>query len=102
MGVGEYEVVQDRYKNIPVNYYVEKEFAPYAKDIFGKTPKMMAFFSKITGIDYPRSSYSQIVARDNVSGAMENTTAVIHGEQAKQMQGQLMHEKLQETTNATE
>ncbi|GGG98521.1 hypothetical protein GCM10011416_15840 [Polaribacter pacificus] len=102
MGVGEYEVVQDRYKNIPVNYYVEKEFAPYAKDIFGKTPKMMAFFSKITGIDYPWSSYSQIVARDYVSGAMENTTAVIHGEQANQMPGQLIDENLQENTIAHE
>ena len=38
MAVGEFEIIQDSYKNIPVNYYVEKEYAPYAKDIFGLTP----------------------------------------------------------------
>ena len=102
MGVGEFEVIEDRYKNIPVNYYVEKEYAPYAKDIFGLTPKMMEFFSKITGVEYPWSSYSQIVGRDYVSGAMENTTAVIHGEQAYQKPGQLIDQNLQENTIAHE
>ncbi len=102
MGVGEYEIVKDTYKNIPVNYYVEKEYAPYAKEIFGKTPEMLAFFSKITGIEYPWNKYAQIVGRDYVSGAMENTTAVIHGENAYQMPGQLIDENVQENTIAHE
>ena len=102
LGVGEFEIIKDSYKNIPVEYYVEKKYAPYAKDIFGLTPEMMAFFSKITGIEYPWSKYSQIVGRDYVSGAMENTTAVIHGEQAYQMPGQLIDENRQENTIAHE
>ncbi|MGG8495148.1 M1 family aminopeptidase [Tenacibaculum sp. TC6] len=102
MGVGEYEVIKDTYKNIPVDYYVEKKYAPYAKDIFGNTPEMLAFFSKITGIDYPWNKYSQIVGRDYVSGAMENTTAVIHGEHAYQMPGQLIDENTHENTIAHE
>ena len=102
LGVGEFEIIEDSYKNIPVEYYVEKKYAPYAKDIFGLTPEMMAFFSKITGIEYPWSKYSQIVGRDYVSGAMENTTAVIHGEQAYQMPGQLIDENIQENTIAHE
>jgi len=102
MGIGEYEVIKDSYKNIPVNYYVEKEYAPYAKDIFGLTPEMMGFFSKITGIEYPWSKYSQIVGRDYVSGAMENTTAVIHGENAYQKPGQLIDQNVQENTIAHE
>ncbi|MGJ8743234.1 M1 family aminopeptidase [Polaribacter sp.] len=102
MGVGEFEIIKDNYKNIPVDYYVEKEYAPYAKDIFGKTPAMMAFFSTILGVEYPWNKYSQIVGRDYVSGAMENTTAVIHGEQAYQKPGQLIDDNVQENTIAHE
>ncbi|CAM1357458.1 M1 family aminopeptidase [Tenacibaculum halocynthiae] len=102
MGVGEYEVVKDSYKNIPVNYYVEKKYAPFAKQIFGNTPEMLAFFSKVTGIEYPWNKYAQIIGRDYVSGAMENTTAVIHGEQAYQMPGQLIDENTHENTIAHE
>jgi aminopeptidase N len=36
-----------------VNYYVEKEYGPVAKKIFGNTPEMMTYFSRITGVDYP-------------------------------------------------
>lgn len=84
MGVGEYSVVRDSYKGKEVSYYVEKEYAPVARRIFGHTPEMMAFFSKITGIDYPWAKYSQITGRDYVSGAMENTTATLHQEGAQQ------------------
>lgn len=102
MGVGEYEIIQDSYKNIPVNYYVEKEYAPYAKDIFGLTPEMIGFFSEKLGVEYPWNKYSQIVARDYVSGAMENTTAVIHSESANQMKGELIDQNRQENTIAHE
>ncbi|MFK8060901.1 MAG: M1 family metallopeptidase, partial [Polaribacter sp.] len=102
MGIGEYEIIKDSYKNIPVNYYVEKEYAPYAKDIFGLTPEMMGFFSNLLGVEYPWGKYSQIVGRDYVSGAMENTTAVIHAEKAYQTPGQLIDENVQENTIAHE
>ena len=102
MGVGEYEIIKDSYKNIPIDYYVEKKYAPLAKDIFGLTPEMIGFFENKLGVDYPWNKYSQIVARDYVSGAMENTTAVIHGESAYQMKGQLVDENRQENTIAHE
>jgi aminopeptidase N len=102
MGVGEYEIIKDSYNNIPIDYYVEKKYAPYAKDIFGNTPEMMEFFSRILGVAFPWNKYSQIVGRDYVSGAMENTTAVIHGEQAYQTPGQLIDENIQENTIAHE
>jgi aminopeptidase N len=84
MGVGDYTVVKDSYKGKDVNYYVEKEYAPVARRIFGHTPEMIAFYSKITGVDFPWQKYDQIVGRDYVSGAMENTTCTLHGEQANQ------------------
>lgn len=102
MGVGEYEIVKDSYNSIPVDYYVEKEFAPHAKAIFGNTPEMIGFFADKLGVAYPWNKYSQIVGRDYVSGAMENTTAVIHGEKAYQTPGQLIDENVQENTIAHE
>ncbi len=84
IGIGDYAIVKDSYKGKEVNYYVEKEYAPVAKRIFGNTPEMMKFFSKITGLEYPWVKYAQIVGRDYVSGAMENTTATLHQESAQQ------------------
>jgi len=84
MGVGDYAVIKDSYKGKEVSYYVEKEFAAEARKIFGLTPEMIAFYSKITGVDYAWPKYSQIVGRDYVSGAMENTTATLHQESAQQ------------------
>lgn len=84
MGVGEYSIIKDSYKGKEVAYYVEKEYAPVARGIFGLTPEMIKFFSTVTGVDYPWAKYNQIVGRDYVSGAMENTTATLHGEGAYQ------------------
>jgi aminopeptidase N len=84
MGVGDYAIVKDSYKGKDVNYYVEKEYAPVAKKIFGNTPEMIAFYARITGIDFPWVKYDQIVGRDYVSGAMENTTATLHEQSAQQ------------------
>lgn len=84
MGVGDYAVITDKWKGKDVTYYVEKEYAPVARKIFGNTPEMMTYFSKITGVEYPWVKYAQIVGRDYVSGAMENTTATLHQENAQQ------------------
>ena len=89
MAGGPFEVIKDSWNNIPVNYYVEKEYAPYAQQIFGNTPEMIQFFSDYTGVPYVWQKYSQMVGRDYVSGAMENTTAVLHGESAYQDAGML-------------
>lgn len=85
MGVGEFKVVHDTYKRpdgstMDVDYYVEPEWEPYAKDIFGETPEMIRFFSQRLGVEYAWDKYHQIVCRDYVSGAMENTGAVVFGD----------------------
>ncbi len=90
MAVGEFSISKDSYKGKEVSYYVEKEYAPVAKKIFGLTPDMMNFFSQLTGVDYPWQKYAQVVIRDFVSGAMENTSATVHGEWAQQDARQLV------------
>ena len=102
MGVGEFAVVKDKWRNIAVDYYVEKEYEPYAKQIFGNTPEMLEFFSKKLNYDYPWAKYAQMVGRDYVSGAMENTTATLHGESAQQKPEQLIDENKWEDTIAHE
>jgi aminopeptidase N len=102
IGVGEFEVIKDTSSKLPIAYYVEKEYAPHATAIFGDTPAMIEFFSELLGVPYPWKSFNQIVVRDYVSGAMENTTAVVHGEQAYQKPGQLIDENTHENTIAHE
>jgi aminopeptidase N len=85
LGIGEFKVVKDTYKNkagknIDVHYYVEPQWEQYAKNIFGHTPEMIQFFSEKLGVEYPWDKYHQIVVRDYVSGAMENTGAVVFGD----------------------
>src|SRR5690606_17061608 len=65
-------------------------------------PEMIQFYSDLLKYDYPWSKYDQIVGRDYVSGAMENTTAVLHMEHAQQKPGQLIDENIWEGTIAHE
>jgi aminopeptidase N len=90
MGVGDYAIIKDSYKGKEVNYYVEKEYADVAKKIFGETPAMIAFYEKITGVPYQWQKYSQMTARDYVSGAMENTSATLHSDAVQQNARQLV------------
>src|SRR6266700_88469 len=102
MGIGEYSVIKDAYKGKEVSYYVEKEFAPEARKIFGYTPEMIAFYSRILGVDFPWAKYAQIIGRDYVSGAMENTTATLHQESAQQDARELVDRNIWEDVIAHE
>ena len=80
MAAGEFHTTSEMWDSIPVNYLVEKEWASEVNRIFGKTPEMLTFYSDVLGVYYPWNKYDQIVVREYVSGAMENTTAVVHGD----------------------
>ncbi len=84
IAVGEFAVVKDSWDGMLVDYYVEPEYEKDAKAIFAHTPEMLSFFSEKLGVKYPWKKYSQVVVRDYVSGAMENTTGVIFGEFVQQ------------------
>lgn len=80
LAIGEFSKVEDTWNGIPVDYYVEPKYKEDAKEIFNHTPEMLGFFSDYVGVNYPWDKYSQVIVRDYVSGAMENTTAVIFGD----------------------
>jgi aminopeptidase N len=79
LAVGDFAVVSDTWHGKAVDYYVEPKFKSTAKAVFGHTPEMLEFFSKRLGVEFPWEKYAQIAVRDYVSGAMENTTATVHG-----------------------
>lgn len=92
MAIGDFAIIKDRWRDIPVNYYVEHKYADNAQQIFGNTPEMMEFFSQKLGFDFPWPKYSQVVVRDYVSGAMENTSATLHGEFIQRNKRELIDE----------
>lgn len=102
MGAGPFAIVKDTYKDMPVNYFVEKQYEPVARKIFGETPAMIAFFSKILDVPYVWPKYDQMVGREYVSGAMENTTATLHQDGAYQNARQLVDGNGWESTIAHE
>ncbi len=78
--IGKFKVDVNHWRNKEVSYYVEPEYEHYAYLMFNHTREMMEFFSQRTGVPYPWNKYSQVVVRDYVSGAMENTSATLFGE----------------------
>jgi aminopeptidase N len=79
--IGKFKIVKDKdWRGKQVDYYVEPEYEPSSKRIFQNTPEMIEYFSQVTGVPYPWQKYSQVIVRDYVSGAMENTSASLFGE----------------------
>ncbi len=80
LAAGDFAEVEDTWRDIPVHYFVEPEYEDIAKDIYPYTVEMLEFFSTLLNYDYPWDKFHQIVVRDYVSGAMENSGAVVYGE----------------------
>jgi aminopeptidase N len=80
IAVGKFEIIEDYWRDLPVFVYVEEKDIPKAKSLYAKTYKMIDMYSRILDFDYPWDKYHQIVVRDFVSGAMENTGAVVFGD----------------------
>ncbi len=76
--IGDFIETKDKWRDKNVNYYMEPAYAPYAKTVFGNTPKMLEFYSTILNYPYAWDKFDQVVVRDFVSGAMENTGCVVH------------------------
>jgi len=72
--IGDYVKVEDHYKDLPVAYWVYPENQNEAFRSFGKTPDMLDYFNKLTGISYPFEKYDQIIVSEFMWGGMENIT----------------------------
>lgn len=62
-------------RKIPLSAWAHRGEEDRAAYAFGRTPKMVEFFSELFGYDYPWDKYDQVVLR-NFAGAMETTSMV--------------------------
>ncbi len=77
---GDYTVLQDRWRNIPVGYWTYGDSVEATWRGMGKTPRMMELFSARTGVVYPFAKYDQVNAPDYIFGGMENVTATVQAD----------------------
>ncbi|MHB8054004.1 MAG: M1 family metallopeptidase [Candidatus Aminicenantales bacterium] len=73
-----YVVVRDFYKTLPVNYWVYPRDAAKVRPTYGKTPKMIEFFNRIYGYDYPWQKYDQISVPSGGGAESTSATAMTH------------------------
>jgi len=73
-----YVVVRDFYKTLPVNYWVYPQDEKKAFPTYGKTPKMIEFFNKTFGYDYPWQKYDQISVPSGGGAESTSATAMTH------------------------
>jgi len=66
--------VGDRWRGVPVDYYVYPADSGLARRLFGVTPDMIEVYSRLTRIPYPWAKYAQTTVAD-FFGGMENVSA---------------------------
>jgi len=73
-----YVVVHDSYGTLPVNYWVYPRDEAKAKATYGKTPKMIEFFNRTFGYDYPWQKYDQVSVPSGGGAESTSATAMTH------------------------
>lgn len=66
--------IPDRWRAVPVDYYVYREDSARARPLFRVTPDMIEVYSRLTGVPYPWAKYAQTTVAD-FFGGMENVSA---------------------------
>ena len=73
--IGRYAKIEEKYKDIPLGYYIYPGRESLVKDAYGRTVDMIGFFEEKTGVAYPYNKYDQTMVADFQFGGMENITA---------------------------
>lgn len=85
--VGRFLKIEDRYRDIPLGYYIYPGGGEIAAKAFGKTKDMMRVFEDLTGVKYPFNKYDQTVVAGFPFGGMENITATTYADTEINMAG---------------
>lgn len=75
LAAGDFAVVEDRWRDVPVVYLVARGQEAAARRTLGRTPQMLELFSRLFGVPYPYPRYAQVCVADFIFGGMENTSA---------------------------
>ena len=73
-----YVVVRDWYKSLPLDYWVYPKDEKKALPTYGKTPKMVEFFNRTYGYDYPWQKYDQVSVPSGGGAESTSATAMTH------------------------
>ena len=73
--IGKYAELKDRAGSVPLFGYVPPGLEREGRDLFRKTPAMIATFQRVFGVPYPYPKYAQSTVADFTWGGMENTSA---------------------------
>jgi aminopeptidase N len=73
--VGDYLKFHDKYRDVPLSYYMFKGTENTTEAAYGKTKKMLAAFERLLKYDYPYAKYDQTIVSQFAAGGMENMTA---------------------------
>ncbi len=73
--VGEYVKLEDKYRDIPLGYYMYPGTEFVAPRAYGKSKHMLEVMEKLTAVDYPFNKYDQTIVANFQFGGMENITA---------------------------
>jgi aminopeptidase N len=73
-----YAVVRDSYGTLPVSYWVYPSDEAKVKPTYGKTPKMIEFFNRTFGYDYPWQKYDQVSVPSGGGAESTSATAMTH------------------------
>jgi aminopeptidase N len=66
--------IRDRWRNLPLEYYVYADDTTRARRLFGITPDLLEVYSQLLGVPYPWSKYAQTTVAD-FFGGQENVSA---------------------------
>jgi len=72
---GNFLVKRDEWDGIPLTYLADPRFDAWMVDSFEETPRILEFFSELTGRRYPYPKYAQTCVGNFPFGGMENISA---------------------------
>jgi aminopeptidase N len=84
LAIGSFVAYHLDHPDLDLLVFLETDADSLAVGAFARTGEMIEFYEKKLGVDFPWPAYNQIVVRDFVSGAMENTGAVVFMEDLMQ------------------
>jgi aminopeptidase N len=87
---GPFQRVPDRLGSLIVDGFVAPGLGGLATICFARTPAMLAYYGRITGVPYPFEKYDQIATERYVFGGMEDTSNTILTDRA-------LHPAIEET-----
>jgi aminopeptidase N len=80
--VGKFDVVEEKWGELPVSYWVPPGRRDDAARTFGRTREMLDLFTRKFGVAYPWEKYAQVTVEQFTGGGMENTSATTLTEKA--------------------